>query len=104
MIMNDLTHSRTYNNVFYGEENRPVSNKITVRHNRVGEQGNCQDWTNPFPKIVALNGDKATFFAGDIWDHENFREGKNHMGIVFEAVKIGDFYYADKVLADIRRG
>lgn len=100
--MNDLTHIRTYNNVFYGEENRHVSNKITVRHNRVGEQGNCQDWTNPFPKIVALNGDKATFFSGDIWDHEKFREGKPHLGIVFEAIKMGDFYYADKVLADIR--
>lgn len=100
--MKDLTQKRTYNNVFHGQEDRTVSNKITVRYHRVGEQGDCPDWTNPFPKIVAIDGDKATFFAGEIWDHEKFREGKPHKGIVFNAVRQGDYYYADKVLADLR--
>ena len=100
--MKDLTQKRTYNNTFCGQEDRTVSNKIDVNHHRVGEQGSCKDWTNPFPKIIALNGEIETFLVGEIWEHEKFHAGKPHNGIVFDAVKIGDSYYSDKVLADIR--
>ena len=101
--MNDLSHNRTYNNVFYGEETRPVSNLITgITAHKAGHQGKCKDWTNCHPIVVSTSNDSATFFAGQVWDYESFLAGKPHGGIVFNAARYGDNYYAEKVLADLK--
>jgi len=101
--MNDLSQNRTYSNIFYGEETRPVSNIITgITAHKIGHQGKCKDWTHCYPIIVAITEEGATFFAGQVWDYESFLAGKSHNGIVFNAARHGDNYYAEKVLADLK--